>query len=255
MRKGFKRLVTIIFIPHSQRNSYNLRIPLAIFYSLILLSTGAIILSGLFLFKFREFTQTRRANLELLNEVAKIRKTMVDVRGLEARLKTLTGTSRVIEVATGGPAQENLGYLTKRSLFESQKVSLFELEKRLEGERLKETFLPSISPVKRGWFISKSLEGLEIASLPGSAVRATAGGRVLHASKGKVMIDHGNSLKTGYENLESISVKVGERLRKGETIGYLGKKGISYQIKRFDKKIDPLGYMNGFDNTFSGMGR
>ncbi len=244
MRKGLKKLVTVIFIPHSQRNSYNLRIPLAIFYSLILLFTGTIILSGLFAFKFRAISQTKRAHLELLSEVAKIRETMVDVRGLEAKLKVLTGSSRETEVATGGPAQESPRVLMEEKFLEREERSLSELEKGLEGERMKESFLPSISPVEKGWIISKSLKGLEIASLPGSAIRATAEGKILYASEGKVIIEHGNNLKTGYENLERVSVKVGERVKKGETIGYLGERGISYQVGRFDKDIDPLDYIN-----------
>ncbi|MCG2676233.1 M23 family metallopeptidase [bacterium] len=244
MRKGLKRLVTIIFVPHSQRSSYNLRIPLAIFYSLILLFTGTIIFSGLFVFKFRAISQTKRAHLELLSEVAKIRETMTDVRGLEAKLKVLTGSSRETEIATGGPSQENPQALMEERFLEREERSLSELEKGLEGERMREASLPSISPVEKGWIISKSLEGLEIASLPGSVVRATAEGKVLHASGGKVIIDHGNNLKTEYENLEKISIKVGENVKKGETIGYSGGRGISYQVGRFDKEIDPLDYIS-----------
>ena len=244
MRKGLKKLVTVIFIPHGQRSSYNLRIPLAIFYSLILLCAGIIIFSGLFLFKFRAFSQTRRANLELSSEVAKIRETMTDVRGLEAKLKVLTGSSRETEVATGGPAQESPQILMEEKFLEREERSLSELEKELEGERMKEAFLPSISPVEKGWIISKSLKGLEIASLPGSVVQATAEGKVFCASGGRVIIDHENGLKTEYENLERVGVKVGESVKKGATIGYLGKKRISYHVKRLDKEIDPLSYMN-----------
>lgn len=244
MRKGLKKLVTIIFIPHSQRNSYNLKIPLVIFYSLILLCAGTIIFSGLFVFKFRAFSQTRRANLELSSEVAKIRETMSDVRGLEAKLKVLTGSSRETEIATGGPSQENPQVLIERKFLGREERSLSELEKGLEGKKMREAFLPSISPVEKGWIISKSLKGLEIASLPGSVVRATAEGKVLCASKGKVIIDHENGLKTEYENLERVGVKVGERVKKDKTIGYLGKKGIFYQVGRFDKEIDPLDYIS-----------
>jgi len=244
MIKGLKKLVTIIFIPHSQRSSYNLRIPVAILYSFILLFVGTVIFSSLYLFKFREFSQTKRANLELSSEVAKIKETISDVRGLEAKLKVLTGSSRETEVATGGPAQESPQVLREERFLEKEGRNLSELEKGLEGERMREAFLPSISPVEKGWIISKSLKGLEIVSLPGSVVRATAEGRILHASKGRVMIEHENNLKTEYKNLERIAVKVGERVKKGDSIGYLGKKGISYQVRRFDKETNPLDYMN-----------
>ena len=73
-------------------------------------------------------------------------------------------------------------------------------------------------------------------------MRATAEGRILHTSQGKVIIAHGNNLKTGYGNLERVCVKVGERVKKGDTIGYLGEREISYQIRKFGKEIDPLNY-------------
>jgi murein DD-endopeptidase MepM/ murein hydrolase activator NlpD len=184
--------------------------------------------------------------LELSSEVAKIRETMSDVQGLEAKLKVLTGSSRETEVATGGPAQESPQALMKEKFMEREERSLSELEKGLDGERVKETFLPSISPVEKGWIISKSLKGLEIASLPGSIVRATAEGKILHASEGKVVIEHGNNLKTEYDNLERVNVKVGEKVKKGDNIGYLGKRGVFYQVKRFDKEIDSLDYVRNW---------
>ena len=244
MRKGIEKLVTVIFIPHGQRSSYNLRIPLAIFYSLILLFAGTIILSGIFLFKFRTFSQTRRANLDLSSEVVKIRETMVDVRGLEVKLKVLIGSSQETEIATGGPAQESPPALMEERFLEREARSLSQLEKGLEGERIREASLPSISPVEKGWVISKTLKGLEIASLPGRVVRTTAEGRILHAAGGQVIIDHGNNLKTEYKDLERVSIEVGKRVKKGETIGYLGERGIFYQVERFDKEIDPLDYIS-----------
>ena len=143
-----------------------------------------------------------------------------------------------------GGGAESSQVLTEEKFLEREERSLSELEKGLEGKKMREAFIPSISPVEKGWIVSKSLKGLEIISLPGSVVRATAEGKVLCASGGRVIIDHENGLKTEYENLESVSVKVGERVKKDKTIGYLGKRGISYQVGRFDKEINPLDYIS-----------
>ena len=243
MRKGFKRLITIMFIPHSQRSSFNLQLPLTILYSFILLLIIATVLSGLFVFRCSLFSQTKKANLVLSGELTKFRETMNDVRGLEAKLRVLTGSSQDTEIATGGPTQESPQALRKESFIEREERSLSELEKELGGKAVGDAFLPSISPVAKGWTISESQEGLELVALPGSEVRTTAKGRVLCASEGRVIVDHGGNLKTEYTNLGRVTVKVGEQIGKGETIGYLGEERIFYQVQNFDKKVNPLSYM------------
>ena len=89
-----------------------------------------------------------------------------------------------------------------------------------------------------------SLIGWKIVSLPGSVVRATAEGTILYASGEKVIIDHGNNLKTSYENFKALNTKVGNRIQKGDSIGCLGEEGIFYQIKRFNKELDPANYID-----------
>jgi murein DD-endopeptidase MepM/ murein hydrolase activator NlpD len=63
-----------------------------------------------------------------------------------------------------------------------------------------------------------------------------------------VMIDHGYGYKTLYAHMSSISVKPGQKVKRGEIIGEVGNTGTStgphlhYEVVRNDKKVDPINY-------------
>ena len=67
-------------------------------------------------------------------------------------------------------------------------------------------------------------------------------------------IDHGNGLVTLYAHLDSATVKVGQRVARGELIGYMGDSGnatapcLHFEVRLNGKRIDPLdGYLDKKD--------
>ncbi|WP_374764007.1 M23 family metallopeptidase [Yunchengibacter salinarum] len=82
-------------------------------------------------------------------------------------------------------------------------------------------------PVRRSW---ASHSGLDMAGWPGTAIRATAPGKVIHAAwygpYGRMVeIDHGNGFHTRYGHMRRIRVKEGDRVKLGHRIGDMGKSG------------------------------
>jgi murein DD-endopeptidase MepM/ murein hydrolase activator NlpD len=86
-------------------------------------------------------------------------------------------------------------------------------------------------------------------------VAATAAGRVVFAGRtgdyGRmVVIDHGNGFETLYAHLARISVRAGERVRRGELVGRVGKSGnatgyhLHYEIRKNGRPIDPKPFMD-----------
>ncbi len=125
---------------------------------------------------------------------------------------------------------------------------------------------PSIWPV-RGWLSSgfgvrndpfnktkKFHEGLDIANNPGLPIKATANGVVTFAGVNGgygnvVMINHLNDIQTRYAHLQRFIVKLGQRVKKGQIIGYLGNSGRSsgphlhYEVRKNGIPVNPKLYI------------
>ena len=93
--------------------------------------------------------------------------------------------------------------------------------------------------------------GLDISADHGRAVHATADGTIesaaYHGNYGNlVVIDHGFGISTRYGHLARFGVANGQRVRRGEVIGYVGSTGRStsphlhYEILVNGKLTDPL---------------
>jgi murein DD-endopeptidase MepM/ murein hydrolase activator NlpD len=67
----------------------------------------------------------------------------------------------------------------------------------------------------------------------------------------KVDIDHENGYHTWYAHLSRVAVTPGQRVRKGETIAFVGATGeatgphLHYQVMLAGRPVDPLPYLNG----------
>lgn len=125
---------------------------------------------------------------------------------------------------------------------------------------------PSIWPV-RGWITSEFgyrynpftsskqfHEGIDIAADIGTPVRATADGIVASISSdpelgNNIIINHGFGTITRYAHLSKISVKLGQRVRKGEIIGKVGSSGLTtgphlhYEVRLNGIAMNPSRYL------------
>ena len=74
-------------------------------------------------------------------------------------------------------------------------------------------------------------QGMDIAAKEGTPVKASADGEIVLAypdlfySGNVVVIDHGFGLQTIYAHMKDMSVKVGQKVKKGDVIGTVGKTG------------------------------
>ncbi len=96
--------------------------------------------------------------------------------------------------------------------------------------------------------------GVDIGARPGRPVVATADGVVTRAGRngglGKaVYISHGYGMTTRYGHLSKFVVEPGQKVRRGETIGYVGRTGratgyhLHYEVRRHGQSTNPLDYM------------
>ncbi|MEE4270683.1 MAG: M23 family metallopeptidase [Thermoanaerobaculales bacterium] len=130
----------------------------------------------------------------------------------------------------------------------------------------------STSSVPSGWPVDRSLvvvtrefgsprggsrhQGIDLAAPAGTAVHATADGRVVVAGREKrygrmVLVDHGGGTLTRYAHLKQIDVARGDRVRRGDGIGRVGASGnasgphLHYEVIRSGVPVNPRGYLGG----------
>ena len=93
--------------------------------------------------------------------------------------------------------------------------------------------------------------GVDIAMATGTPVGATSAGRVARAGWAGgygllVVIDHGGGIETYYAHLSSLSVRAGDTVQAGQTLGGAGSTGRStgphlhYELRVGGRPVDPL---------------
>lgn len=92
--------------------------------------------------------------------------------------------------------------------------------------------------------------GVDFAARYGSPIYAATDGTIAFAGRhgghgNYVRIQHGGGLATGYAHMSRIAASVGQRVRRGQVIGYVGSTGLStgphlhYELYRNGRTIDP----------------
>ena len=121
----------------------------------------------------------------------------------------------------------------------------------LDGARISSNYGTRIHPVLGG---RRGHKGVDLAAPTGTPVYATADGLVSRAnwfsSYGKyISIEHGAALQTRFAHLSEIVVSEGEKVKKGDLIGYVGSTGRStgphlhYEVRVDGVAVDPSPYM------------
>jgi len=166
------------------------------------------------------------------------------------------------QVGVGGP--ETVDKLSRAA--DQLEHQVMVIGDRLRAEQLRLATIPSGLPVlgyqTAGFGIrrnpfgeggSEFHEGMDIAVEFGTPVSATADGVVIWAEPKSgygnlVAIYHTNGITSRYGHLSRVSVQQGQRIKRGEQIGYAGSTGrstgphVHYEIRVNDQPVDPVGY-------------
>lgn len=180
----------------------------------------------------------------------------------DARFRTLFASWTALDDAVSDPI-ETLGKASPQELLQQPVISV-----------------PSRHPTNGGYVSSgygwrahpvlggrRRHHGIDIAAPEGTPVYATADGIVGRAdysrSYGNVIyLDHGSDLETRYAHLSGFNVRSGQRVKKGDLIGFVGSTGRStgphlhYEVRVDGVAVNPKPYMKGeaVEVTFASLG-
>ena len=166
---------------------------------------------------------------------------------------------------------KRLDILTKRVVVQSK--SLDEIADLAEDKAKLLASIPAIMPVKNedlkrmasgyGWRtdpftkVRKFHYGMDFSAVKGTPVYATGDGVVVRADNrssgygNHIRIDHGYGYVSLYAHLYKYNVKKGQRVQRGDLIGFVGSSGrsqgphVHYEIFKDDEKINPLNFYYG----------
>jgi murein DD-endopeptidase MepM/ murein hydrolase activator NlpD len=98
--------------------------------------------------------------------------------------------------------------------------------------------------------------GVDLSATPGMPIRATADGVVSYSGWTQfggnvVVVEHGCGFSTAYAHNRSNAVKVGQRVKRGEIVGYIGSSGkstgphVHYEVWERGKRVNPIKFLQG----------
>ena len=143
-----------------------------------------------------------------------------------------------------------------------QTRSLDTLEKIASSKAAMLAAIPAIRPLKNMYTITsgfgrryhpvlKTLRnhtGIDIAAPKGTPIYATADGTVSRENPICVLLNHGYSYQTLYAHMSKAAVRPGQKVKRGQLIGYVGSSGMSsgthlhYEVIKNGQPVNPIYY-------------
>lgn len=269
LKKAFTP-ITIMLVPHSKTRPLNLKIPfIGIFISIVLWCFGTVYIFSIAVDTFEYYKMRDKLNyysqqfLELNSTISALKKAENEFR----RLFSLGSKEKVLEnIDTSDSGSIDIENLKQQIIKTIETVG--DIKDYLRTQRDIYVATPKGLPVSGD--ISSDYgrrvnprtgerdfhSGIDISAKPGSDVRATADGIVSFSgwsggSGNLVVLEHGFGFSTLYAHNRVNTVKVGQKVRRGDIIGHIGSTGYStgphvhYEIWKDGRHVNPEKYIQG----------
>lgn len=259
--------ITILLIPHEKIKPINIKFPFFCLFSVFLLSIiGLIYMLNVAVDTAEYYLMKKRLNYysaqfsEINSTINSLKKIEQDFRKLFSFKTKEEILENIDDSGSGSIDIQNLKKKIKETV-----ESVGEIKDYLRVQKDIYLSTPIGMPVNgnissdygirehpnKG--IKEFHSGIDISALPGTPVKATADGIVSFSgwsgSNGNlIVIEHGYGFSTFYAHNKLNIVKVGQRVKRGEIIGYVGSTGnttgphIHYEIWKDGKHVNPFDY-------------
>jgi len=262
--------VTIMVIPHENLRSLNIKIPsLGIFLTLLLSAVGAFYILSLALngFKYPALVEKVDFYTKQFSQWNSTASALKEVEEDFRRIFSLQSKEKILEAIdtsySGSIDIQNLMLELEKS---AESVAAIKDYLRVQKDIYLAT--PKGYPVqgnvtsgygKRENPITKMAvfhSGIDISASSGTPIQATADGVVSYSdwtahSGNVVILKHGFGFSTVYAHNKKNVVKVGQKIKRGDLLGYVGSTGkstgphVHYEIWTKGKAINPRDFFQG----------
>ncbi len=117
-------------------------------------------------------------------------------------------------------------------------------------------FVTSLFGYRHTIFGYEHHDGFDISNRIGTPIAATANGTVVFAGWGglygnMIIVEHGYGWKTAYAHCSKLLVSVGDRVKRGEIIAFMGSTGkstgphVHYEVRVNGRAVNPRHYLGG----------
>jgi murein DD-endopeptidase MepM/ murein hydrolase activator NlpD len=259
-----------MLVPHSKTRPLNFKIPfIGIFFSIILCCSGIVYLSSIAVNTF-EYHRMKETLNYYSQQFYEMKSTITSLRRAESEFKRLFSVGskeKVLESMdtpdSGAIDMDNLGKEIRKTV-----ETVGEIRDYLHIQRDIYIATPKGFPVsgeisshygrrehpRTGGYDFHT--GLDVSATSGSPVRATADGIVSFSgwnggSGNLVVLEHGHGFSTFYAHNKKNNVAVGQKVKRGDVIGYVGSTGFStgphlhYEIWKHGRSVNPADYVKG----------
>jgi len=262
--------ITIMLIPHTDRKSVSIKVPsIGVLVSVILWFIGTVYVFSIAVNAFEYHRMKERLNY-YSSQFIEMQSTMEGLKRAESEFRRLFAFKSKEKVLQNIDTSDT-GSIDMESLKNQIKLTMEtvgDIKDYLSQQRDLYVSTPKGWPSdgritsqfgNREHPRSGALQfhtGVDIASDPGRPVRATADGIVSFAewsggSGNLVSIEHGFGFSTYYAHNKMLSVKVGQKVKRGDIIGYIGSTGnstgphVHYEVWKDGKPMNPAAYIEG----------
>jgi len=208
------------------------------------------------------YTTLNKEHIALLSKVEKLK---TNSQELEIQISSLgeelENTKNILGISDEGFKLDDTIDYSKLSIAEKEVIMSFVPNgKPMSGRRYSSGFGWRVHPIYKRKIFHR---GLDISAPIGTKVRATANGIVetIRYNDGSgygnlIVIKHNYGFKSAYAHLNSMSVKVGDYVTKGQIIARSGNSGRStgphlhYEVRYLDKILNPKIFITWNDKNF-----
>jgi murein DD-endopeptidase MepM/ murein hydrolase activator NlpD len=263
--------ITIMLIPHTARKSVSIKVPsIGIPVSIILWFVGmgyvfSISVNAL------EYNDMKQKVNYYSAQFVEMQSTVLALKKAEAEFQKLfsfKSKEKVLEsIDTSDTGSIDMEHLKEQIKLSYESVG--EIKEYLMQQHDRYVATPKGWPVNGGHITSffgnrehprsgarQFHTGVDIAAESGRPVKATADGIVSFAdwsggSGNLVAIEHGFGFSTYYAHNRKLNVRIGQTVKRGDVIGYIGSTGnstgphVHYEVWKDGKPLNPSGYLDG----------